>query len=521
MATIAPELPGYTFRKLLGSGGFADVYHYVQDDLGRDVAIKVLKRTVNEKSLQAFRTEGTLMAKLSGHPNIVTIHNSGVAADGRPYLVMELCRADNLGDRIARRVLAPDRALELIVALAGAIETAHRLGVLHRDIKPANILFTQADMPALTDFGISVSLDGGARASKALSPQWAPPEQFGDMEAGIGPWSDVYSLAATLWAMLVGHSPLIGPGEVADALKIRARQARPLPPTGRPDVPSDLERVLAVGLASRPEERFGSALELARALQDVQTRLRRTATQLIILSDEEEVEREFDASDGRTRFQNFRLIDPDPTGTATGPAGGHTVTYDRPETTADIPATNILRHGRGVAQPGLRDFTHLEIPEVATQADEPEPVAPPIPEPPKRLRPLLLGVGAGIGVAALVVGGFLLLGRGGASTTSDPTRSPVSGTAKPGDPVRATVPKVTDISGKFVGDEASFTWTNPEPEPGDKYKYQLVDPRGQTAPALIEEAAVTVPKLAGDTCVEVFLVRANGRASQPSRGCAS
>ena len=88
-----PQLPGFTFRRWLGGGGFADVFHYYQDSLGRDVAIKTLHQGVNPRALEAFQTEASLMAKLSSHPNIVTIFEMDIASDRRPYLVMEMCPA--------------------------------------------------------------------------------------------------------------------------------------------------------------------------------------------------------------------------------------------------------------------------------------------------------------------------------------------------------------------------------------------------------------------------------------------
>ena len=154
--TTPPEIPGFTFIEWLGGGGFADVFRY-RDSLGRGVAVKVLHQTVNEATFNAFAAEAVLMARLSGHPNIVTIHSSGLSADGRPFLVMEECSTAHLGIRVANRVLATTLAMEYTVQLAGAVETVHRQDILHRDIKPANILFTGFQRPALTDFGISAS----------------------------------------------------------------------------------------------------------------------------------------------------------------------------------------------------------------------------------------------------------------------------------------------------------------------------------------------------------------------------
>ena len=187
----APKLPGFTLIDWLGGGGFADVFRYRDHSLDREVAIKVLHREVTDKARQAFRTEASTMAKLSSHPNIVSVFQVGVADDGRPFLVMEMCSPRHLGDVIARKSYSAAKAMELGIQIAGAVETAHRLGILHRDIKPANIMFTAFSRPALTDFGISVSLEEGASAQLALSPLWAPPEQFGSSAGLVEPWSDV------------------------------------------------------------------------------------------------------------------------------------------------------------------------------------------------------------------------------------------------------------------------------------------------------------------------------------------
>ena len=138
----APKLPGFTLIDWLGGGGFADVFRYRDHSLDREVAIKVLHREVTDKARQAFRTEASTMAKLSSHPNIVSVFQVGVADDGRPFLVMEMCSPRHLGDVIARKSYSAAKAMELGIQIAGAVETAHRLGILHRDIKPANIMFT-------------------------------------------------------------------------------------------------------------------------------------------------------------------------------------------------------------------------------------------------------------------------------------------------------------------------------------------------------------------------------------------
>ncbi len=211
-----PEIPGFRYVEVLGRGGFADVFAYEQLGLGRRVAVKVMLEGITRDSQRLFESEASVMARLSNHPSIVSIYQAGAAADGRPFLVMEHCPPPPLAARLRQQPLSVGKALEVGIQIAGAVESAHRIGVLHRDIKPANILFTEFGRPALTDFGISVTTHHGVgQGVNGLSVAWAPPEQI----EGDGPTdasADVYSLAATIWATLVGHGPFIRRGERND-----------------------------------------------------------------------------------------------------------------------------------------------------------------------------------------------------------------------------------------------------------------------------------------------------------------
>ena len=246
-ASVPPQIPGFRAVDLLGRGGFADVFAYEQLGLGRRVAVKVMLEGITPDSQRLFESEANVMAQLSNHPSIVSIYQAGAAADGRPFLVMEYCPPPHLAARLRQQPLSVSKALEVGVQIAGAAESAHRIGVLHRDIKPANILFTEFGRPALTDFGISVTLhhDAGP-AVNGLSVAWAPPEQIeGDQPMDAS--ADVYSLAATIWATLAGHGPFIRRGERNDDGTVAQRvRTEPVPRTGRDDVPVELERVLRV-----------------------------------------------------------------------------------------------------------------------------------------------------------------------------------------------------------------------------------------------------------------------------------
>ena len=170
-----PEIAGFTYLQLLGSGGFADVFLYEQRMPKRRVAIKVLlSEALTEGARESFDAEANLMAQLSTHPSIVTIYQADIAGDGRPYLAMEYCPKPNLGARYRREKISVAEALRIGIQVAGAVETSHRAGILHRDIKPANILVTEYNRPALTDFGISVALvgGGGEQESVGMSIPW-------------------------------------------------------------------------------------------------------------------------------------------------------------------------------------------------------------------------------------------------------------------------------------------------------------------------------------------------------------
>src|SRR3954452_24445316 len=158
LPSAPPSLPGFTYVRPLASGGFADVFLYEQIMPRRQVAVKVmLADVVNDQVRQMFQAEANLMAQLSTHPSILTVYQASVSADGRPYLVMELCSA-SLSERYRREKLPVGEVLRISIKIASAVETAHRAGVLHRDIKPTNILMTAYGHPVLSDFGIAATL---------------------------------------------------------------------------------------------------------------------------------------------------------------------------------------------------------------------------------------------------------------------------------------------------------------------------------------------------------------------------
>jgi len=288
LPSAPPILPGLTYIRPLGSGGFADVFLYEQDMPRRDVAVKVLPSDVRDPELRRmFNAEADVLAHLSAHPSIVTVYQAGISADGRPYIVMEFCPG-SLAQRYRHERLPVPEVLEIGVKMAGALESAHRAGLVHRDVKPSNILVTTFGAPVLADFGISSSL---ARATAdevlAMSIPWSAPEVVAEQTAGTVA-SEVWSLGATVYSLLAGHSPFERRERGQNTKEqLRRRIARAsYTPIARADVPAALQDVLARSMSREPARRHGSAREFAEALRSVQTDLGISATALEMPAEE-------------------------------------------------------------------------------------------------------------------------------------------------------------------------------------------------------------------------------------------
>ena len=284
-----PGLSGFTYVRPLGAGGFADVFLFEQNLPRRPVAVKVLlEDVVDENVLRMFNAEADVMARLSAHPSILTIHEASVSADGRPYLVMEYCPT-SLTHRYRREEIPVAEVLQLGVKIGSALETAHRAGLLHRDIKPSNILITAFGSPLLSDFGIAAAVEARPDTEEvfAMSVPWSAPEVVDERVSGSIA-AEVWSLGATVYSLLAGRSPFERPGRgqnTRDQLKARIRKAV-YTPIGRPDVPGELDAVLARALNRDPAARHPSAAAFAHDLQLIQHRMGLPHTPLEVAVDE-------------------------------------------------------------------------------------------------------------------------------------------------------------------------------------------------------------------------------------------
>lgn len=266
--TAAP-VPGVEDLVEIGRGGTGIVYRGRQVDLQRDVAVKVVHAGAADDAERRWRREVSALARVSNHPNIVTVYDGGTTADGRPYLVMPYVAGGTLADRLQHGPLPADEVVTIGTKLAGALQAAHEAGVLHRDVKPANVLLGPWGEPQLADFGIARLLDATATATASVhaTVAYAAPEVLSGQPAT--PASDVYGLGATLHACVAGTAPFVArDGEAAVALALRVI-ADPPPDLRALGVDPALAEVIAAATAKDPAERIPTAAELARRLDTV------------------------------------------------------------------------------------------------------------------------------------------------------------------------------------------------------------------------------------------------------------
>ena len=258
----------YTLIERIGSGGMADVWSADDSMLGREVALKFLHERFNQdhQFVERFRREAQAAAGLQ-HPNVVSVYDRG-EHEGRHWIAMEYVQGASLKDLIDRG-LSVGEAVEIVRQILAGAKFAHARGIVHRDMKPHNVLVDGEGRARVTDFGI-------ARAGASEIPQtgsvlgtaqYLSPEQAQGLEVT---WtSDIYSIGVILYEALTGRVPFEADTAVAVALKQVSEQPRK-PSALNPTVPPALDAVTLKALAKDPANRFQTADEFIRALDDAE-----------------------------------------------------------------------------------------------------------------------------------------------------------------------------------------------------------------------------------------------------------
>lgn len=268
--TATDSRVGTTFGKykitgVLGKGGMGEVYEAYDNEIGRTVALKIIKSEyANDRTYRTrFERESHAAAMLQ-EPHVIPIHGFG-EIDGSLFIDMRLVRGTDLQSLLEKGPLEPSRAVAIVSQVAAALDAAHAERLIHRDIKPQNIIVTPADFAYLVDFGIAEAKgDTRLTAAGATIGSWAymAPERFVGQEVTSA--VDVYALTCVLYEAITGQMPF--PVRSPDGLAAaHLNSPPPRPSITRQKVPPAFDDVIARGMAKEPDDRYGSAGALARA----------------------------------------------------------------------------------------------------------------------------------------------------------------------------------------------------------------------------------------------------------------
>ncbi|MEX2197135.1 MAG: serine/threonine-protein kinase [Thermoleophilaceae bacterium] len=412
---------GYRIDGVLGEGGMGVVYEATQLSLDRRVALKLLATHLGEdpQFRERFRREALIQAGID-HPHIVTVYEAGEDPQGL-FMAMRLVRGPNLKDMVLARELDAGRSLRILTPVAEALDAAHEAELIHRDIKPQNILVSGRDHAYLADFGLTK-----APGEKSLTKtgqfvgtlDYISPEQIRGLKATSA--SDIYALAAVLYECLSGVVPYPKDSEAA-VLFAHMSDQPPKVTDERPELPAELDAVIARAMAKDPEQRHPSAGELLRDAEEAfGRRLRGVISTPGPLEGPEETG--IRAPEGAVGTRESSVQSSDQVAGATSPGGPEATKLagaaDATKLAAGADATKLAAGVDATKPAGVADATALgTTPSEAGTAPLPVTDATDERALPAAGRKAPAGaiVAVAAGVVALAVAGFILGSSGGSS----------------------------------------------------------------------------------------------------------
>ena len=458
----------------VGRGGFGYVFRAQELSLSRTVAIKILNQpSTNEKADQRFTRELQAMGTLAGHPHIITVYTWGKTDGGYPYIVMAYMSGGSLKELVDNEGVLPwARAFGAGIKVAGALETAHRHGILHRDIKPENILLNGFGEPALGDFGIARITGGTETATGSItgSLSHVSPEVLEGNRPTAA--SDVYSLASTLFALIEGKPAFASEGDETLTPMLARILLNPVPPITAQEVPAEVISLLEAGLAKKPEDRLPSIEAFGEEMRALLEAHNQPAPTMLIRGD---AHSEMSASGVKTGEYTARSL-----GAADIPTVDRDPATDAAAAAAAGTAAGATAAGAASAVPPTHRVSGSVLP--PTQAPTPTPSAPA-----GSRKGLFVGIAAVLIAGLAIVGGVVVFGGGGAA--DEPTDPPTSETTsasddpseegtEPSETETADVPKETQTGIEFPATET----VEPTPTPGETPTEETEEPTDEPEP---------------------------------------
>ena len=415
----------YRLTRLLGKGGFGEVYEAEDTTLHRRVALKLIAPAYSHDSAFRERLFREAMHAGSLHElHVVSIHGWG-EIDGQVYIDMRLVDGIDLSKVLSSfGPLSPPRAVAIVRQIASALDAAHAEQMIHRDVKPANVLITRDDTACLVDFGLAnaatdtrLTITGATIGSFA----YLAPERL--TSAPVDHRADIYALACLLYECLTGSTPF-PVAEHAALIAAHLMAPIPRPSTDRPGVPSEFDHVVARGMAKDPTRRYASAGDLALAAHHALTAPDRDRAENILLN--AECPQPSPVRDpGVYRRQATSTVQED-----VGPPSSSVPPYSRPGAN---PATSTPPHGHPQAQPAWTPSPFTGYRRPSQFAYPPMQAGPPVVNPQRpaakqrdNRHRIPLGVTASVLIALIVVGVGIFIAESHSGVSSPSTRPPPS-----------------------------------------------------------------------------------------------